>query len=145
MKSGPRLDGIVRSVDDDAHEFCAIESAPSLRGGTSSTKWLNDKAKLGKVLRDMLGRLIKLADHDSRIVKSLQVVGISTAGLTMQVSRMCHRKGYVCLLIREKLRRVPHDVKQFQELLFFLVAFIQAKVRICLSQCSPRSVLDCGL
>ena len=138
MKSGPRLDGLVRSVDDDTHEFCAIEAAPRLRGGISSTKWLHDKAKLGKVLRDMLSRLITLADHDARTVRCLQVVGISTAGLTMQVSRMCHRGGYVSLLTSETPRAVPRAVAQFQELLKFLVAFVQIKVPLPPTGRRPR-------
>jgi hypothetical protein len=129
MKSGPRLDGIVRSVDDDCHEFCAIEAAPRLRGGTSSTKWLSDNAKLLKVLRDMLSQLASAVAYERRIVQQLQVVGISTAGLTMQVSRMCHRKGYVCLFTRDLLLNIPDDVKQLKQLLLFLAAFVQTKVR----------------
>jgi hypothetical protein len=83
MKSDPRLDGIVRSADDESHEFCAIEFAPKLRGGTFATKGFSDSAKLQKVLRDMLSRLITLVDQDAQIVKRLQVVGISTAGLNI--------------------------------------------------------------
>jgi hypothetical protein len=130
MKTGPRLDGVVRSVDDDSREFCAIESARRLRGGTSSTKWLSDNAKLQKVLRDMLSRLVTLVDNDPQIVRRLQVVGISTAGLHLQVTRLCHRKGYVCLSTREQLFSVPDDVMQVKQLLLLLVAVVRTKVCI---------------
>jgi hypothetical protein len=130
MKTGPRLDGVVRSVDDDSHEFCAIESAPRLRGGFSATKWLSDNAKIQKVLRDMLSRLVTLVDNDPQIVRRLQVVGISTSGLNLQVTRLCHRKGYVCLSIREKLFGFPDDVMQLKQLLLLLIALVQTKVCI---------------
>jgi hypothetical protein len=128
MKSGPRLDGILRNNEDDSHEFCAIEGARTQRGGTISTKWLSDNAKLRKVLRDMMSRLAIVADHERRVVEQLQVFGISTAGLTMQVSRMSHREGYVCLLVVDELYHIPKDIQQFKQLLLFLVAFVRVKV-----------------
>jgi hypothetical protein len=133
MKSGPRLDGIVRSVDDDSHEFCGIEAAPRLRGGTSATKWLSDNAKLQKVLRDILSALAAAVAHERRVVQRLQVVGISTAGLACQVSRMCHRAGYVCVFTKETLNKIPDHIGQFKQLLLFLAAFAQVKVCVYIS------------
>ncbi|KAA8901575.1 hypothetical protein FN846DRAFT_908926 [Sphaerosporella brunnea] len=111
-----------------SHEFCVMEVATTLRSKPTSKKWLTDKAKLTRVLRDMLSWLITLADHDRRVVDKLQVVGILTAGLDMQMSRRCQRKGYVCLLVRERLRSIPNDVRQFKELLIFLARFVPTKL-----------------
>lgn len=105
-----------------------MEVATTLRSKPTSKKWLTDKAKLTRVLRDMLSWLITLADHDRRVVDKLQVVGILTAGLDMQMSRRCQRKGYVCLLVRERLRSIPNDVRQFKELLIFLARFVPTKL-----------------
>ena len=136
VKSGPRLDGILRDVNDRSYEFCAIEGAPLLSGGTISTKWLRDKAKLRKALRDIISRLAIEANHERRVVEDLQVVGISTAALTMQVSRMTHRKGYVCMLAVDRPLTIPHDVRQLRKLLVFLAAFVRIKVCIYLAHTS---------
>ncbi|KAA8895331.1 hypothetical protein FN846DRAFT_911897 [Sphaerosporella brunnea] len=82
MKSGPRLDGIIRSLDDNTLEFGGMEVARTSHGGTSSTKLLNDTRKLGKALRDMLGRLCQVAVHES-VRGQLQVVGFIAAGLVL--------------------------------------------------------------
>ena len=79
QKIGPRLDGIIRSVEDDFCEYGGIEVARSF-GGVTSTKWLSDSLKLVKALRDMLFQLHELVDHDPAILKRLQVVGVFNAG-----------------------------------------------------------------
>lgn len=127
LRSAPRLDGLVRSFDDSSHEFCAIEAAPQLRGGMLATKWLHDKAKLAKVLRDMLSQLVADAKYDRHITRQLQTVGIMTAGTSMQASRLCYGNGYVSLLVTEPLGNVPRVVGRLTDLLRLLVAFVQIK------------------
>lgn len=79
LKTGRRLDAIIKTVEDDYHEYGGMEVARSFRGITSS-KWLGDTFKLAKALRDMLHRLDVLVDHKESIVKKLQVVGVFNAG-----------------------------------------------------------------
>lgn len=81
FKIGPRLDGVIRTVEDDYYEYGGMEVARSF-GGVTSTKWLSDSLKLAKALRDMLFRLHELVDHDAAIVKRLQVVGVFNAGMS---------------------------------------------------------------
>jgi hypothetical protein len=126
-KSGPRMDGMLRSLTEDSHEFCAIEAAPHLRGGPLATKWLSDRAKLVKVMRDMLGRLIAVSRYDATIVKDLQVVGVSIAGLVVQFSRLCYGNGYVTLLATEPPQSLPSDIDQIQDLLEVLPMVLSIK------------------
>jgi hypothetical protein len=63
----------------------------------------------------MPSRLSIEAKHERQVVENIQVFGISTAGLTMQISRMCHRKGYVSLLMVHNPQTVPHNVRQLSE------------------------------
>lgn len=130
VKPGPRFDGLLRNYPGRTQEFCVIESSPALRGGVISTKWLSDKAKVGKALREMINRLDIEANCERRVLDKLQVVGISTAGLTMQVSRMSRQKGYVCLLTVNQPVQIPHSVEQFRELLVFLAGFLRVKLLI---------------
>lgn len=92
LKTGRRLDAIIRTVEDDYHEYGGMEVARSFRGVTSS-KWLGDSFKLAKALRDMLFRLHELVDHDNTITKKLQVVGVFNAG----TSRTDHNSHYYSL------------------------------------------------
>ena len=46
----------------------------------------------------------------------------------MQVSRMCHGKGYVSLFTVEPLQTVPLDVEQLLEFMVLLSTVVQAKV-----------------
>jgi hypothetical protein len=133
LKTGPRLDGILRSLGGPTHEFCAIEAAPSLLSGHVATKWLSDKAKLPKVLRDMLSRLIIVSGHDADIARKLQVVGVSIAGLMMQVSRLCHGKGYVTLLVSEPIWSAPSEIEQITDLLELLPAILSIKICVGMS------------
>ena len=126
--SGMRLDGMLREISDRTHEYCAIESATTQLGGSASTKALNDKAKLMKVQREMLSRQVSEANHNEGIVRKLQVVGISTAGLTLQVSRLCHVKGYVSLMMTHDPQVVPTDMRQFSSFLILLATVVKIKV-----------------
>lgn len=125
-KSGPRLDGIIRTVEDDSYEYGGLEVARTFRG-TSSTKWLDDSRKLIRALRDMLGRLHRLVDGDVEVVGKLQVVGIVTAGLALQLCRLFNPHGYVCLLKREKVHQVPSSVDKLQDLLLLLAYVVKIK------------------
>ncbi|KAA8897473.1 hypothetical protein FN846DRAFT_963666 [Sphaerosporella brunnea] len=129
QKIGPRIDGIIRTVEDDFFEYGGIEVARSFSGGMRSTKWLSDSLKLAKALRDMLFRLHELADHDKAIVKKLQVVGIFNAGLSFQLIRMSNPKGYVSVLQREKRQEVPKSVSDLQKLFPLLKCVAQMKVQ----------------
>jgi hypothetical protein len=132
MKSGPRLDGIIRSLDDNTLEFGGMEVARTSHGGTSSTKSLNDTHKLGKALRDMLGRLCQVAVHES-VRGQLQVVGFITAGLVLESVRLCQPKGHVCVYTRHSRMQVPTDVQNLKSLLSLLCNIVQMKVCIHLA------------
>jgi hypothetical protein len=102
--------------------------APRQSAGLSATKWLDDKAKLTKLLRDMLDRLIKVSDHDARIVPQLQVVGLSIAGLSFQMSRLGYGKGYISLFSSEPVLTAPSAVGQLKDLLKLLILVTRMKV-----------------
>lgn len=80
--------------------------------------------------REMLSRLATEARHERHVVEKLQVFGISTAGLTMQISRMCHRKGYVSLMMVHAPQTVPTDVRQLSEFLVLLATVVKTKLSI---------------
>lgn len=129
MKLGPRLDAIIRTTEDDYHEYGAMEVARTFTGGVTSTKWLGDAFKLAKALRDMLFRLHELVNGDAGITRRVQVVGVCTAGLALQYVRLGYPGvGYVCLLKREGLVQVPKGVGGgLAELLRVLMTVAQLK------------------
>jgi hypothetical protein len=122
-----RLDAILRSIEDDYLEFGCMEVARTFRG-TTSTKWLTDSKKLVRALRDMLGRLHSAAalPPDKERTK-MQVVGVTTAGLTLELCRLIHVGGYVCAIKRERVQQVPTTVAELQSLLLLLAAVVQIK------------------
>ncbi|KAH0614004.1 uncharacterized protein H6S33_005890 [Morchella sextelata] len=132
LKIGRRLDAIIRTVEDDPYEYGAMEVARTFNGVTSS-KWLGDFFKLAKALRDMLFRLHGLVDHDEAVVKKLQVVGVFNAGLSFQLIRMSHPKGFVCLLNAEKMQQVPNSVQELVKLFKVLmnVALMKQIIKDC--------------
>lgn len=107
---GPRLDAVIRTVEDDTHEYGGMEVARSYTGQTSS-KWLGDMFKLAKALRDMLHRLHERVDHDEDVVRKLQVVGVLCAGVKIQTVRMGCWKGGVGLLVKDPPMEVPVSVE----------------------------------
>lgn len=125
MKSGPRLDGIIRSIDDDVFEYGGTEVARTFQGGTKSTKWMHDSRKLAKALRDMLHRLCQAAHKSKRGM--VQVVGFITAGLVLESFRLCNPQGYVCVLKRQSRQQVPTSVKHLKILLSLLISVVQMK------------------
>lgn len=136
LKSGRRLDAVIRTVEDDTHEYGGMEVARTSSGGTTSTKHLGDAWKLAKSLRDMLYRLHEAVEHDEAVVGELQVVGVFNAGLAMQLIRMSHPRGYVCLLQREKRQSVPTGAGELWMLLRLLTAVSQMKKVV--EECAER-------
>lgn len=129
MRQGKRLDGVIRSVEDNTHEFGGIEVARTAAGGEMSTKWLTDAEKLLKALRDMLGSLCGLAGWKKNSTQRLQVVGVVCAGLKMQVMRMGRwREGVVAVVSREVIVEVPVEVEQLKVLLKLLVMVASMRV-----------------
>lgn len=77
----------------------------------TSSKALSDAQKLARALRDMLFRLHERVNHEKGAERELQVVGVVTAGVGMQVLRMgCWGGGGVAVLMREKGMEVPVGV-----------------------------------
>jgi hypothetical protein len=105
-----------------------MEAARQLTGGSEATKWMKDSRKVVRALRDMLCRLHDVVDHNREITSKLEVVGINTAGPHVQMCRMSHRKGYVCLLKREASHRFPTSISQLEQLFLLLAHAIQIKV-----------------
>lgn len=128
MRQGRRLDGVIRTVEDNTQEFGGIEVARTAHGGRTSTKWLSDTEKLLKALRDMLGVLCGVVGRWKE-GPGLQVVGVVCAGLKMQVIRMGHwREGAVAVVSRERIVEVPVEVQEFKELVNLLVMVATMKV-----------------
>ncbi|KAI5814154.1 hypothetical protein BZA77DRAFT_319719 [Pyronema omphalodes] len=121
-KNGSRLDGILRSVEDDSLEFFCMEIASTFQGGVTSTKWLGDSHKLVRAMRDMLGRVVQRGGK--------QVVGVVAAGLTLEVWRMYHFKGYTCVLKRERIQTVPSKVERLTDLLVLLSSVVRMKAAV---------------
>jgi hypothetical protein len=107
-----------------------MEIARTFQGGTNSTKWMRDSQKLVRALRDMLHRLHQRVEPDAASVGKLQVFGIVTAGLSLQICRLVNPHGYVCLLKAHKVRQVPSTVGELQNLLFLLRSMVQMKAAI---------------
>lgn len=142
MRQGRRLDGVIRSIEDNTHEFGGIEVARTAAGGEKSTKWLSDADKLLKSLRDMLGLLCGLVGWKKDSTKRLQVVGVVCAGLKMQVIRMGRwREGGVAVVCREKIVGVPVGVEELKELSKLLVMVASMKVSFFPSVFSLRSLI----
>jgi hypothetical protein len=126
--SGPKMDGIIRSIKDHSEEFGAMEVASSFGSvGTKSTKLLVDTNKLIKTLRDMLFALHQRVNFDPAVTGKLQVVGIMCAGLQVQFLRL-YCKGHVSVLVRERIEEVPVDCLEFKGLKRLLVKFAMMKV-----------------
>jgi hypothetical protein len=112
---------MLRTVEDDFHEFFCMEISNTFQGGDTSTKWLDDSQKLFRSLRDMLGRLAQRGGK--------QVVGAVAAGLKLAIWRMYHSKGYTCVLKRERIQTVPSKVENLKELLL-LLSYV-ARMKVC--------------
>ncbi|KAI5843782.1 hypothetical protein DFP73DRAFT_550246 [Morchella snyderi] len=131
--SGPKMDGIIRSIKDHSEEFGAMEVASSFGSvGAKSTKLLVDTNKLIKTLRDMLFALHQRVNFDPAVTGKLQVVGIMCAGLQVQFLRL-YCKGHVSILVRERIEEVPVDCLEFEHLKSLLVKFAIMKKAIAQS------------
>ncbi|KAG0642381.1 hypothetical protein HOY80DRAFT_639515 [Tuber brumale] len=128
---GACLDGIIRTIGDSHYEYGGIDDGSS-------------NFKLIKSLRDMLSRLDEIVNGDPQIRQRIQVVGISTAGLALQCARLGHPGvGYVCLLQREAVIRVPTVVEALPDLLRMLVIVAQVKqlIRVSFEAVQERHIL----
>lgn len=134
--SGPKIDGIIRSIEDDSLEFGSMEVSKSWGGvGGKSTKRLGDINKVIKSLRDMLFELHKRVEFNPAVTQNIQVVGIICCGLTVQFFRM-YGKGHIAVLKREAIEKVPVDCSNFEDLKRLIVKFAMIKV---LSAFLPRA------
>jgi hypothetical protein len=139
LQTGPKVDGLFHAVDNRGIEFGVIESAPRLRAGETSSKWLGDKKKMRKIMRDIFVQLAIEAKHDPRVVQDLEVVAYSTAGMKMQVLRMARPMGYVLVLSEDQPVTVPQDITQLSELLLVLALVLKSKVFSRLVQAGMKS------
>lgn len=126
--SGPKIDGIIRSIEDDSLEFGSMEVSKSWGGvGGKSTKRLGDINKVIKSLRDMLFELHKRVGFNPAATKNIQVVGIICCGLKVQFFRM-YGKGHIAILKREAIETVPIECSNFKDLKRLIVKFAMIKV-----------------
>jgi Txe/YoeB family toxin of Txe-Axe toxin-antitoxin module len=141
LKTGPKVDAILHDIMDRRQEYAVMESATELTAREHSSKWQTDQAKMRKLMRDILGALARRANHQRRVVDHLQVIGISTAGFSVQTLRMTQPKGYTCLLKLDEQMEVPQSFKTFRNLPVVLCLILKIKVR----PCSAHSCLNHGL
>lgn len=137
MRQGRRLDGVIRSIQDNSHEFGGMEVARTAVGGVKSTKRLTDTDKLLRALRDMLEVLSGL-EFKQDPTPVLQVVGVICAGLQMQLIRMGCYRGSVAVVFREVIVEVPVVVAEFGALTKLLVTAACLKVCYSFHGCCPN-------
>lgn len=104
--------------------------AAKVFAGETCNKWLHDYQKVGKALHDMLYRLQWVVNKEEVILQKLQLVGLVSAGLHCQVLRMGYAGGYVCVLSRDELRKVPTRVPDLLLLCELLLSIWRMKVCI---------------
>ncbi|KAG0135417.1 hypothetical protein HOY82DRAFT_600492 [Tuber indicum] len=130
----PFQNGIIRSLENDYHEYGGIEDGPSFGGCVREREWLVDNFKLLKSLRDMIKRLDKLVQNNPHFRQRMQVVRISTAGLAMQYAYLGHSPvGYVYLLQRGEIMHVTTSIEGFPNILRMLVTVARVKELIRVS------------
>jgi hypothetical protein len=81
--TGRKIDGIIYSVER-LLEFGAIEAARSFKG-VSDQKYLLEKFKMPKTLRDMYSEAVNFDDQKA---EKIQVFGILHFGLWIQFTRL---------------------------------------------------------
>ena len=128
-RTGPKLDAVIRTVEDNTHEFGGVEVARTDAGGAGSTKRLGDAGKLVRAMRDMLFRLHERVGHDEGVVRRVQVVGVVCAGVKMQAMRMGCWRGGVAVLVPEMELEVPVEIGGAKRLWQILAGVQRLKVR----------------
>jgi hypothetical protein len=128
LKSALKHDGILHDRLNSEHEFGLLECSPQQRTVAHSRKWLGDRQKMRRPLRDMLIRLIAEVNYNRGLVEELEVFGFTFSALTLQVSRMTQRHGYVCLLNTYPSVSVPQSLQQLPRFLHVLCHVVQIKV-----------------
>lgn len=143
--SGPKVDGIIRSIEDDSLEFGSMEVSKSWGGvGGKSTKRLGDIEKMIKTLRDMLFQLHERVEFNPAVTKKIQVVGIICGGLKVQFFRM-YSVGYIAVLKREAIEMVPIECSGFANLKKLITKFAMIKVLsaiLCTPACLANSFIE---
>ncbi|KAG0132713.1 hypothetical protein HOY82DRAFT_606095 [Tuber indicum] len=143
VKVRPFHNGIIRSFENDYHEYGGIEDGPSFGGCVREREWLVDNFKLLKSLRDMIKRLDKLVQNNPHVRQRMQVVRISTAGLAMQYAYLGHSPvGYVYLLQRGEIMHVTTSIEGFPNILPMLVKVARVKelIRVSLEAVQKRDL-----
>jgi hypothetical protein len=128
MKPGPNLDGVIHDRLDRNIEYGTIESSNDQPAAECSSKFLKDRKKVQKAMRDMVHGLVRGANFDRGVVDDLCVIGFATSGLIFQVVQMTQPKGHIFLLKAEKPMAVPQSVRQFSEFLMVMIHILQATV-----------------
>ncbi|CAG8515228.1 12442_t:CDS:2 [Ambispora leptoticha] len=128
---GRKIDGIVYIVDRTL-EVGAIEAARSFLG-VSDRKYLLEKFKMPKTLRDMYADLVRTANYNEEKANNLQVFGILHLGLWIQFTRLYRAGGSICIFRKDAVSHHVHSkfsedgIKSF---LKFLAAVYQHKLII---------------
>ncbi|CAG8828802.1 12908_t:CDS:2, partial [Gigaspora margarita] len=96
---GRKIDGIVYIINR-LLEVGAIEAARSF-SGESDRKYLNEKFKMPKTLRDMLADHIREVDYDDKKINKIQVFGILHFGLRIQFTRLWCAGGSITIFHKD--------------------------------------------
>ncbi|CAG8464035.1 5700_t:CDS:10 [Acaulospora morrowiae] len=124
-KIGCKLDGVFRTYDDDI-EYGTIE-VKSEFVQVNSTDRLKDGLKLGKAMHDMYVCLSHLVKLDEKKVRQLQVIGLQHSGLKLQICQLSTQKGYVSVLKRGELYKIPKKIEKIKDLIMLLSGVWRAK------------------
>jgi len=84
MLTGRKIDGIIYSVE-----------------GVSDQKYLNERFKMPKTLRDMYSELIRAVNFDDQKAEKIQVFGILHFGLLIQFTRLWRAGGSICIFRKD--------------------------------------------
>ncbi|CAG8639785.1 20349_t:CDS:2, partial [Dentiscutata erythropus] len=96
---GRKIDGIVYIINR-LLEVGAIEAARSF-SGESHRKYLNEKFKMPKTLRDMLADHIRAVNYDEEKINKIQVFGILHFGLRIQFTRLWRTGGSITIFHKD--------------------------------------------
>jgi len=129
-QTGRKIDGIIYIIDR-LLEIGAIEAARSFMG-VSDRKYLLEKFKMPKTLRDMLADMIRDVDYEEEKVNKLQVFGILHFGLRVQATRMWRAGGSITIFYKDpKVYYLSNkfSVEGVKTFLRFLAMIYQYKVK----------------
>lgn len=128
-----RFDAVIHTLGDSpVIEYGAIEVAKSFESKRDK-RWITDSTKLVWALHAMLSRLHSLVNYDEATIRRLQVVGLVSAGLNLQLIRMNGLNRNVSLLERGKIRSVPTTVTSLKSIFTIMLTIVKFKVGYSLS------------